>query len=103
MAYRSHVDLLKDGSQIAEELRDETGETVQLSVLENDLMMVLLKEEGMPAPAHHQPGRFARAGELGSGRPPAGIRLDDKALTALLDEDDPPVADRARDHRRRTS
>jgi IclR family KDG regulon transcriptional repressor len=47
MAYRSHVDLLKDGAQIAEELRNETGETVQLSVLEDDLMMVLLKEEGI--------------------------------------------------------
>jgi DNA-binding IclR family transcriptional regulator len=46
MAYRSHVDLLRDGGQVVEELRDETGETVQLSVLDNDLMMVLLKEEG---------------------------------------------------------
>lgn len=46
MAYRSQVDLLKDGSQIAEELRDETGETVQLSVLDGDLMHVLMKEEG---------------------------------------------------------
>ena len=47
MAYRSNVDLLRDGSQIAEELRNETGETVQLSVIENDLMMVILKEEGV--------------------------------------------------------
>lgn len=46
MAYRSHVDLLRDGAQIVEELRDETGETVQLSVLDNQLMMVLIKEEG---------------------------------------------------------
>ena len=46
MAYRSHVDLLRDGGQIVGELRDETGETVQLSVLDDDLMMVLLKEEG---------------------------------------------------------
>ncbi len=46
MAYHSHVDLLRDGAQIAEELRDETGETVQLSVLDNGLMMVLVKEEG---------------------------------------------------------
>lgn len=38
---------LKDGAQIAEELRNETGETVQLSVLEDDLMMVILKEEGI--------------------------------------------------------
>lgn len=46
MAYRSHVDLLRDGALIAEELRDETGETVQLSVLDSGTMMVLLKEEG---------------------------------------------------------
>lgn len=46
MAYRSQVDLLRDGALIAEELRDETGETVQLSVLDNGMMMVLLKEEG---------------------------------------------------------
>ncbi|MCI0429761.1 MAG: IclR family transcriptional regulator [Rhodospirillales bacterium] len=45
MAYRSHVDLLKEGSKIVEELRDETGETVQLSVLENNVMLVLVKEE----------------------------------------------------------
>src|SRR5882672_6685831 len=35
MAYRAQVDLLRDGSQIVEELRNECGETVQLSVLEN--------------------------------------------------------------------
>lgn len=46
MAYRSEVDLLRDGSQIVKDLRDSTGETVQLSVLENDMMLVLLKEEG---------------------------------------------------------
>ena len=45
MAYRSQVDLLRDGSQIVEELRDASGETVQLSVLENDMMLVLLKEK----------------------------------------------------------
>ncbi len=45
MAYRSHVDLLKEGGKIVEELRDETGETVQLSVLENNVMLVLAKEE----------------------------------------------------------
>ena len=45
MAYRSHVDLLKEGGKIVEELRDETGETVQLSVLENNVMLVLVKEE----------------------------------------------------------
>jgi IclR family transcriptional regulator, KDG regulon repressor len=45
MAYRSQVDLLKEGSKVVEELRDETGETVQLSVLESNVMLVLVKEE----------------------------------------------------------
>src|SRR5687768_1629919 len=45
MAYRSHIDLLKEGSKVIEELRDETGETVQLSVLESNVMLVLVKEE----------------------------------------------------------
>jgi DNA-binding IclR family transcriptional regulator len=46
MAYRNQVDLLKDGAKIVEELRDATGETVQLSVLEDGMMLVLLKQEG---------------------------------------------------------
>jgi IclR family KDG regulon transcriptional repressor len=45
MAYRSQVDLLKEGSHVVEALRDHTGETVQFSVLENEMMLVLLKEE----------------------------------------------------------
>jgi DNA-binding IclR family transcriptional regulator len=46
MAYRSQVDLLKDGEQIVHRLSRELGETVQLSVLDHDRMLVLLKEEG---------------------------------------------------------
>jgi DNA-binding IclR family transcriptional regulator len=46
MMYRSQIDLLKEGSQVVEALRDRTGETVQFSVLENEMMLVLLKEEG---------------------------------------------------------
>lgn len=45
MAYRSQVDLLKEGSRVVEELCHETGETTQLSVLEDGMMLVLLKEE----------------------------------------------------------
>jgi IclR family KDG regulon transcriptional repressor len=84
MAYRGHVDLLKDGSRIAEQLRDETGETVQLSVLDNDLMMVLLKEEGVRAlriisqVGSRVPVNWAAAGRL------LVSDLDDKALAALL-------------------
>ena len=47
MAYKSRVDLLKEGSRIVEELRDLTGETVQLSILENDMMVVVMKEDGI--------------------------------------------------------
>jgi DNA-binding IclR family transcriptional regulator len=46
-AYRSQADLLKEGSRIVTALRDETGETVQLSVLEHDMMLVLVKEESV--------------------------------------------------------
>ncbi len=84
MAYRSHVDLLRDGSLVAEELRNETGETVQLSVLENDLMMVLLKEEGVrslriiSSVGSRVPVNWAASGRL------LVSDLDDKALTKLL-------------------
>ncbi len=84
MAYRSHVDLLKDGSRIAEQLRDETGETVQLSVLDNDLMMVLLKEEGVrplriiSKVGSRVPVNWAAAGRL------LVSDMDDKALAKLL-------------------
>lgn len=85
MAYRSHVDLLKDGAQVAEELRDETGETVQLSVLDDDMMMVLLKEEGIRPlriisnVGSRVPVNWAAAGRL------LVSDMDDKALTALLE------------------
>ena len=84
----------KDGSQIAEELRDETGETVQLSVLENDLMMVLLKEEGIRPlriisnVGSRVPVNWAAAGRL------LVSDMDDKALTTPADGDGAPVADR---------
>jgi DNA-binding IclR family transcriptional regulator len=47
MAYKSRVDLLKEGGRAVEELRDRTGETVQLSILENDMMVVVVKEDGV--------------------------------------------------------
>ena len=103
MAYRGQVDLLRDGSQIVEELRDATGETVQLSVLENDMMLVLLKEEGVAIDPHHQPRRLARAGELGGGRPAAGVRprrCDPRRPVEALG---PAIAHRAFDHRCRRS
>lgn len=84
MAYRSQVDLLRDGSQIVEELRDDTGETVQLSVLENDMMLVLLKEEGsrsiriISRVGSRVPVNWAAAGRL------LVSDLDDPTLGALL-------------------
>lgn len=84
MAYRAHVDLLKDGSRIAEQLRDETGETVQLSVLDNNLMMVLLKEEGVrPLRIISQVGSRVPVNWAAAGRLLVSD-MDDKALTALL-------------------
>ena len=84
MAYRGQVDLLRDGSQIVEELRDATGETVQLSVLENDMMLVLLKEEGsrsiriISRVGSRVPVNWAAAGRL------LVSDLDDATLGALL-------------------
>jgi DNA-binding IclR family transcriptional regulator len=84
MAYRSQIDLLRDGSQIVEELRDTTGETVQLSVLENDMMLVLLKEEGsrsiriISRVGSRVPVNWAAAGRL------LVSDLDNATLGALL-------------------
>ncbi len=84
MAYRSHVDLLKDGARIVEQLRDETGETVQLSVLDGDLMMVLLKEEGVrPLRIISQVGSRVPVNWAAAGRLLVSD-LDDEALTRLL-------------------
>jgi DNA-binding IclR family transcriptional regulator len=86
MAYRSHVDLLRDGARIAGELRDETGETVQLSILDGNMMMVLFKEEGIRPlriisnVGSRVPVNWAAAGRL------LVSDMDDKALTALLME-----------------
>lgn len=84
MAYRSQVDLLKEGGQIVKELRDETGETVQLSVLEQNMMLVLAKEES-PQPIRiisrvgsRVPVNWAAAGRL------LVSDLGDDALRGLL-------------------
>ena len=45
MVYSAQIDLLKEAAQIVRGLRDKTGETVQLSILDNDHMLVMLKEE----------------------------------------------------------
>jgi DNA-binding IclR family transcriptional regulator len=46
MAYGSKIDLMKVCAPIVKELRDMTKETVQLSVLDSDMLLVLMKEEG---------------------------------------------------------
>lgn len=84
MAYRAQVDLLKEGSQVVENLRDATGETVQLSVLENGMMLVLLKEEGsrplriISRVGSRVPVNWAAAGRL------LVSDLDDNELKELL-------------------
>ena len=84
MAYRAQVDLLRDGSQIVEELRNACGDTVQLSVLENDMMLVLLKEEGShPVRIISRVGSRVPVNWAASGRLLVSD-LDDDALTSLL-------------------
>jgi len=84
MAYGSKIDLLKEGSQVVEELRDATGETIQLSVLENMMMLVLVKEEGsqtlriISRIGSRVPVNWAAAGRL------LVSDLDDVALRNLL-------------------
>ena len=86
MAYRSQVDLLRDGSQIVEELRNACGETVQLSVLENDMMLVLLKEEGShPVRIISRVGSRVPVNWAASGRLLVSD-MDDGALTSLLEK-----------------
>jgi len=45
MIYSAQIDLLKEAAPVVRDLRDRTGETVQLSILDNDHMLVMLKEE----------------------------------------------------------
>ena len=78
-AYRSQVDLIKDGSRIIEELRDLTGETVQLSVLDGAMMLVLMKEEGS------NPIRIVS--QVGS-RVPVNWAASGRLLVSDLDEQD---------------
>lgn len=82
--YDLHTDLLRDGARIVRDLRDETGDTVQLSVLDGDLMMVLLKEEGTRAlrivskTGSRVPVNWAAAGRL------LVSDLEDEPLRRLL-------------------
>jgi DNA-binding IclR family transcriptional regulator len=86
MQYRAKIDLLEEGAAVTEGLRDATGETVQFSVLDNSMMLVLMKEEG------NQPLRIVS--RVGSRIPvnwsAAGrllvSDLDDAALRRLLQE-----------------
>jgi DNA-binding IclR family transcriptional regulator len=84
MAYRSQVDLLKEAAPIVEALRDATGETVQLSVLDDMMMLVLLKEEGSQSIriisriGSRVPVNWAAAGRL------LASDFDDQPLRELL-------------------
>lgn len=84
MQYRAKVDLLEEGAGITEGLRDATGETVQFSVLDNDMMLVLMKEEGnqsLRIVSHvgsRIPVNWSAAGRL------LVSDLDDEALRRLL-------------------
>lgn len=84
MAYKSHIDLVREGSRVVEELRDLTGETVQMSVLENDMMLVLVKEEGsMPIRIISRVGSRVPVNWAASGRLLVSD-LPEEALRGLL-------------------
>jgi IclR family transcriptional regulator, KDG regulon repressor len=82
--YRAQVDILREGGPIVRALRDETGETVQLSALDGPLMHVLLKEEGFRTvriisnTGSRVPVNWAAAGRL------LVSDLDDAGLRRLL-------------------
>lgn len=82
--YRAQVDILREGSCIVRALRDETGETVQLSAMEGPFMHVLLKEEGFRAvriisnTGSRVPVNWAAAGRL------LASDFDDDGLRRLL-------------------
>lgn len=78
MQYRAKVDLLEEGSPIVEALRDATGETVQFSVLDDRMMLVLMKEEG------NQPLRIVT--RVGS-RVPVNWSAAGRLLVSDLDDD----------------
>jgi DNA-binding IclR family transcriptional regulator len=46
MAYRNQVDLLREAGDAAHELCRRTGETVQISILDNDAIMVVARSQG---------------------------------------------------------
>lgn len=84
MGYRAQVDILREGTRVVQALRDETGETVQLSAMDGPLMHVLLKQEGFRAvriisnTGSRVPVNWAAAGRL------LVSDLDDPALRRLL-------------------
>jgi DNA-binding IclR family transcriptional regulator len=83
-AYRSKIDILKAGAPIVKSLRDATGETVQLSMLDQDMLLVLMKEEGS-----HPVRIISRVGSRVPVNWAAGGRLivsdlDDATLRHLL-------------------
>lgn len=84
MAYKSRVDLLKEGSRIVEELRDLTGETIQLSILENDMMVVVMKEDGIrPIRIYSRVGSRVPVNWAAAGRLLVSD-MPDEALAGLL-------------------
>lgn len=86
MAYRNQIDLLKQGNHVVEQLRDETGETAQLSVLDGGQMLVLAKEESshpiriISRIGSRVPVNWAAAGRL------LVSDMDDATLRRLLEQ-----------------
>jgi DNA-binding IclR family transcriptional regulator len=69
---------------VVEELRDLTGETVQLSILENDTMVVVMKEDGiMPIRIYSRVGSRVPVNWAAAGRLLVSD-LPDEELSGLL-------------------
>ncbi|WP_119461089.1 IclR family transcriptional regulator [Rhodospirillaceae bacterium SYSU D60014] len=86
MSYRDSIDLAKIGSAAVETLRDETGETVQLCILDGEQLLVLQKADGrrpiriMSHVGTRVPVNWAASGRL------LVSDLDDEALRMFLEQ-----------------
>ena len=85
-AYASKIDFLTEVAPIVKELRDATGETVQLSVLESGMLLVIMKEEGnRPVRIISRVGTRVPVNWAAGGRLIVGHYSDDELRRLLRD------------------
>lgn len=86
MCYRDSIDLAKMGSAAVDALRDETGETVQLCILDGDQLLVLHKADGhRPIRIISHVGTRVPVNWAASGRLLVSD-LDNEALRSFLEQ-----------------